>query len=68
MNGVVDIYMPDLKYWDEKLWAQYLKQKDSNISSGDWNTVRQKTYQNFLPLSQEATSIRAFYTIEYFNR
>lgn len=27
MDGVVDIYMPDFKYWDEGLSAEYLKAK-----------------------------------------
>ncbi len=27
MDGVVDIYMPDFKYWDEELSAKYLKAK-----------------------------------------
>ena len=27
MDGVVDIYMPDFKYWDEALSAKYLKAK-----------------------------------------
>ena len=27
MDGVVDIYMPDFKYWDEGLSAKYLKAK-----------------------------------------
>jgi putative pyruvate formate lyase activating enzyme len=28
MNGIVDIYMPDFKYWDSHLAARYLKAKD----------------------------------------
>jgi len=27
MDGIVDIYMPDFKYWDERLSAKYLKAK-----------------------------------------
>lgn len=27
MDGILDIYMPDFKYWDEKLSAKYLKAK-----------------------------------------
>ena len=60
MNGRVAICMPDFKYRGDKLSAQYLKHKDSNISSGDWTTVHPETYQNFLPLSQETTSMKEF--------
>ncbi len=28
MDGVVDIYMPDFKFWDERLSLRYLKAKD----------------------------------------
>lgn len=28
MDGIVDIYMPDFKYWDEALCARYLKARD----------------------------------------
>lgn len=28
MDGIVDIYMPDFKYWDERLAAKYLKAKN----------------------------------------
>jgi putative pyruvate formate lyase activating enzyme len=28
MDGIVDIYMPDFKYWDTHLAARYLKAKD----------------------------------------
>jgi sulfur relay (sulfurtransferase) DsrC/TusE family protein len=65
MNDVVDIYMPDFKHWDEKLSAQYLKQKDSNISSDHWTTGRQKTYQNYLPLFQETTSMKTLFIADY---
>ena len=28
MNGVVDIYMPDFKYWSEHRSAKYMKAQD----------------------------------------
>jgi hypothetical protein len=65
MNDVMGIYMPDCKRWDEKLSAQYLEQKDSNISSDDWTTGCQKTYQNYLPLFQETTSMKTLFIADY---
>ena len=65
IHGMMDFYTLAFKYWDDKFSAQCLKQIYSNINSGDWNIVRQKTYQNYLPLSQETTSMKAFFSVDY---